>query len=116
MTHPYMGSRLDQMKGSTQEPKAKALLTGLVAIGVAMVLLSLLANRLGLGHTPGFGWKKTFLLLTGVPLSVFSAWFLCTNRAREKLLPSVLGYAGISAIALALAAHRLRLGHNPELR
>ena len=32
------------MKGSTQEPKAKALLTGLVAIGVAMVLLSLLGE------------------------------------------------------------------------
>jgi hypothetical protein len=104
------------MKGSTQQPKATALLMGLVAIGVALVLLSLLANRLGLGHNPGFGWKKTLVLLIGLPLSVFGAWFLCTTRAREKLLPSVLGYAGISMVALALAAHRLRLGHNPELR
>lgn len=104
------------MKGSTQQPKATALLTGLVAIGVAMVLLSLLANRLGLDQNPGFVWGKTLLLLTGVPLSVCSAWLLCTARARERLVPSVLGYAGISMIALALAAHRLRLGHSPELR
>src|SRR5438874_12553571 len=85
-------------------------------VGVAMMTLSLLATQIGLGHNPAFGWKKTLFLLTGLPLVVFGVWILSTNRGRAKLLPCALAYTGLAVIGIGLAAHRLRIGHNPELR
>jgi hypothetical protein len=88
----------------------------LVVTGLVMVALSLAADQIGLGHNPWFGWKKAFLLFTGFPLVLFGTWLLSTNRGRDKLLSSVLAYVGLAAIALGFAVHRLRIGHNPELR
>ena len=88
----------------------------LATTGLGMIVLPLIANQLGLSHNPGFGLIKVLFLLTGFPLAMFGSWLLSTNRARDKVLPSVLAYMGLAAIGLGFAAHRLRLGHNPELR
>ncbi|HMC07679.1 MAG TPA: hypothetical protein VKG89_09850 [Solirubrobacterales bacterium] len=44
----------------------------LVVVGVAAVLLALLANPLGIGKS-GFGWAQTLLLLVGIGLVVVGA-------------------------------------------
>jgi hypothetical protein len=94
----------------------KRLSKALAMTGLAMIVLPLIANQIGLSHNPGFGWKKLMFLLTGFPLAMFGTWTLSSNRVRDKLLPSVLAYMGFAAIGIGLAAHRLRIGHNPELR
>ena len=83
-------------------------------IGASLIALALTANRIGLGHNPGLGWKKILLLLIGLPLCVTGAAY--RRQAGVKLLSAVLVYSGLVMIGLAIAAHRLQLGHNPELR
>jgi len=56
--------------------------------------------------------RKTPLLPNGVPLPGFAS----SSPLRDKLVPALLVSSGILAIALGVAAHRLHLGHNPELR
>jgi len=38
----------------------------LIAAGVILVVISMFADRLGLGSAPRFGWKQTLGLLIGV--------------------------------------------------
>jgi hypothetical protein len=45
--------------------KNPALAWTLIAVGVVLVLLSASANPLGLGQSPGFGWKKTLGVIIG---------------------------------------------------
>jgi hypothetical protein len=83
-------------------------------IGASLIALALTANRIGLGHNPGLGWKKILLLLIGLPLFVTGTAY--RRQAGVKLLSAVLVYSGVVMIGVAIAAHRLQLGHNPELR
>lgn len=39
-----------------------------LVIGVFLVLLALLADTLGVGRAPGFGWKQALTLLVGLCL------------------------------------------------
>ena len=36
-----------------------------IGVGVLLVLISLFADRLGLGRSPGFGWRKTLGVVVG---------------------------------------------------
>ncbi|HXJ77268.1 MAG TPA: hypothetical protein VMS64_01165 [Candidatus Methylomirabilis sp.] len=47
-----------------------------IGIGVVVAFLSALANPLGLGRYPGFGWKKTLVASIGVLLVVAGLRFL----------------------------------------
>ncbi len=47
----------------------------LIGIGVLLVLISALANPLGLGQHPGFGWKKTLGVVVGVLIIVAGLYF-----------------------------------------
>jgi hypothetical protein len=38
----------------------------MVAVGVVLAMISIFADRIGLGATPGFGWKQTLGLLIAV--------------------------------------------------
>jgi hypothetical protein len=40
----------------------------IVALGVVILLLSVLADALGLGRVEGFGWKQTVGVLVGIAL------------------------------------------------
>lgn len=40
----------------------------IVALGVVILLLSVLADALGLGRVEGFGWKQTVGVLVGIVL------------------------------------------------
>lgn len=46
----------------------------LVLVGLVVALVSALANVLGLGHYPGFGWKKTLGVVVGIVLMGLG-WF-----------------------------------------
>jgi hypothetical protein len=92
---------------------AKRLPTALVTAGVATLAFSFLVNQISLGSDP---WVGAFLLLTGLPLVVFGGWLFSAKRTKDRLLPSVFAYLGCAAIGIGFAAHRLRIGHNPELR
>ncbi len=47
----------------------------LIGVGVLLVLISALANPLGLGHHPGFGWKKTLGVVVGALIIVAGLYF-----------------------------------------
>jgi hypothetical protein len=61
----------------------------LLIVGIAIFILSLAANWIGLGHSPGFGWKKQTLLCAGLFLSTCGVWRLWITQARERLFPAV---------------------------
>jgi hypothetical protein len=48
----------------------RALAGVLIGVGVLLVLISALANPLGLGLHPGFGWKKTLGVVVGALIIV----------------------------------------------
>ena len=43
-------------------------------VGVVVALVSLLADRFGIGGTPGFGWKQTIGLVIGLALVALGLW------------------------------------------
>jgi uncharacterized membrane protein len=45
-----------------------------LAVGVLLALISIFADQIGLGTTPGFGWKQTLGLVVGVVLAVLGVW------------------------------------------
>lgn len=52
-----------------------------LAIGAVAVLLAVLADTLGIGGEPGFGWKQGILLGAGVLLAGLGAGVLFLARA-----------------------------------
>jgi len=46
----------------------------MLAAGLLLALVSLFADRLGVGSTPGFGYRQTLGLLVGVALVVLGVW------------------------------------------
>ena len=44
----------------------------MIAVGVLLIVLSVLADAIGLGHEPGFGWKQGIGLAVGLALVVGS--------------------------------------------
>jgi hypothetical protein len=109
-----LGSRFSKMRSpEANHSRSKSLSHILELIGASLILLSLTANQIGLGHNPGWGWKKILLLLIGLPSFVAGVAYA---KAGPKLLAAAFAYGGVLMIGLAVAAHRLHLGHNPELR
>ena len=51
-----------------------------LVVGIVLALVSIFADRLGLGAEPGFGWKQTLGLLVGPALAVLS---LVARRPRK---------------------------------
>lgn len=47
----------------------------LLILGCLLVLLALLADSIGAGRVPGFGWKQTLTLLVGLAL-MGAGWFV----------------------------------------
>ncbi len=52
--------------------RRKPLGSTLLAIGVLAILVSLLADEIGLGDQPGFNWKQALLLAAGVALALLA--------------------------------------------
>ena len=52
-----------------------------IGVGVLLVLISLFADPLGLGRSPGFGWKQTLGVVVGA-LVVAAGVYL---RRRKKV-------------------------------
>jgi uncharacterized membrane protein len=46
----------------------------MLVVGIVLAIISIFADRIGLGVTPGFGWKQTLGLLIGVALIVLGLW------------------------------------------
>jgi uncharacterized membrane protein len=46
----------------------------MLVVGVVLAIISIFADRIGLGASPGFGWKQTLGLLVGVALIVLGLW------------------------------------------
>jgi len=47
-----------------------------IALGVFLVLISLLADQLGLGRHPGFGWKQWLVLISGAAVIMVGVYLL----------------------------------------
>ncbi len=45
-----------------------------LVLGIVLAVVSLFADRLGLGTTPGFGWKQTAGLVVGLTLVAGGLW------------------------------------------
>ena len=46
----------------------------ILVLGILLALVSLFADPLGVGGTPGFGWKQTLGLAVGVALAALGVW------------------------------------------
>ena len=46
----------------------------MLVVGILLALVSIFADQIGLGATPGFGWKQTLGLVVGVVLAVLAVW------------------------------------------
>jgi hypothetical protein len=46
----------------------------LLVVGVVLMFVSIFADQIGLGATPGFGWRQTLGLLVGLALIVLGLW------------------------------------------
>lgn len=53
--------------------KGEALWRWLLVLGMVLALLAVVADPLGLGGYPGFGWRQTVLLVVGVGVAVVAA-------------------------------------------
>ncbi len=51
----------------------------MLAAGVVLAFVSIFADQIGVGATPGFGWKQKLGLLAGVALVALGLW-----RMRSK--------------------------------
>ncbi len=47
-----------------------------LVLGILLALVSSFADSLGLGATPGFGWKQTTGLVVGLALVALAGWRL----------------------------------------
>jgi hypothetical protein len=45
-----------------------------LVVGALLALVSIFADQLGLGATPGFGWKQTLGLVIGILLVGLAVW------------------------------------------
>jgi hypothetical protein len=63
--------------------QSPALAKTLMIVGVLIVLLSALADPLGLGRSPGFGWRQTLGVIVGA-LVILAGLYL---RRRTKPAP-----------------------------
>lgn len=54
-----------------------------IGVGVLLVLISALANPLGLGQHPGFGWKKTLGVVVGALIIVAGLYLRRWLRASQ---------------------------------
>jgi len=48
----------------------------LIVIGLVIIVLSGFADALGLGRSPGFGWRQTIGLALGIAVVVYGVWRL----------------------------------------
>ena len=55
--------------GGTTATGMRTIAIVLIVAGVALILVSVFAHRLGLGPSPGFGWKKLSGTVLGVALA-----------------------------------------------
>lgn len=55
----------------------------LLGLGAALVVLSALADPIGIGEDGGFGWKQTVGVVAGAVLAAGGAW-LVYSRGEER--------------------------------
>ncbi len=46
----------------------------MLVVGVVLAFISIFADRIGLGATPGFGWEQTLGLVIGAALILVGLW------------------------------------------
>jgi len=63
--------------------QSPALAKTLLIVGILIVLIAALADPLGLGQSPGFGWKQTLGVIVGA-LVIVAGLYL---RRRAKASP-----------------------------
>jgi len=63
--------------------QSPALAKTLLIVGILIVLIAALADPLGLGRSPGFGWKQTLGVIVGA-LVIVAGLYL---RRRAKASP-----------------------------
>ena len=54
-----------------------------IAIGVVIIVLSGFADALGLGRSPGFGWRQTIGVVLGIASVVYGVWRLRVTRSTQ---------------------------------
>jgi hypothetical protein len=47
-----------------------------IGVGLLLILIAMFADALGLGRSPGFGWRQTLGLVAGVLVVVAGAYLL----------------------------------------
>ncbi|MGQ9496524.1 MAG: hypothetical protein ACUVRY_09810 [Thermoanaerobaculaceae bacterium] len=53
--------------------KGEALWRWLLVLGIVLAVLAVVADPLGLGGYPGFGWRQTTMLVVGVVVATVAA-------------------------------------------
>jgi len=54
-----------------------------IVVGVVIIALSGFADALGLGRSPGFGWRQTVGVVLGIAAVVFGVWRLRATRSTQ---------------------------------
>ncbi len=54
----------------------------LLALGVVLAVVSLLADPIGIGEGGGFGWKQTLGTIAGVVAAVAGVWLVRARSSR----------------------------------
>ena len=89
--------------------RAEIVLKALVGFGLALGMLAIAADWLGVGREAGFGPTQTRLLLAGMSLSAISGWLLGSRRHREWLLGNVKWiFESLSRLWFQVLPSRLR--------
>ena len=58
--------------------------TGLIVIGVILLIVSLFSDSLGLGGAPGIGLKQIAGMGVGVIVAIIGGWLLMGEKNKKK--------------------------------
>jgi protein-S-isoprenylcysteine O-methyltransferase Ste14 len=56
-----------------------------IVVGALLVLISLFADQMGLGRSPGFGWRQTLGVVVGVLVILAGAYLWWREGLRGKV-------------------------------
>jgi hypothetical protein len=62
----------------------KTIGTGLIVIGVILLIVSLFFDSLGLGGAPGMGLKQIAGMAVGVIVAIIGGWLLMGEKNKQK--------------------------------
>lgn len=56
----------------------------LLVVGIGLVVLALIVDRIGIGQTPGFGWNQIVGTIVGALVALVGIIVLCIPQKKER--------------------------------